>query len=32
MEQWVQTRQLISKTKSDWDSEREMLLQTKALL
>jgi hypothetical protein len=31
MEQWVQTRQLISKTKSDWDSEREMLLQTKAL-
>lgn len=31
MEQWVQTRQLISRTKSDWDSEKEMLLQTKAL-
>ncbi|MCC7376583.1 MAG: DUF3450 family protein [Verrucomicrobiales bacterium] len=31
IEQWVQTRQLISRTRSDWDSEKEMLLQTKAL-
>jgi hypothetical protein len=29
--QWVQTRQLISKTRSDWDSDQEMLLQTKTL-
>ncbi len=31
VEQWVQTRQLISKTQSDWESEKEILLQTKAL-
>lgn len=31
VEQWVQTRQLISKTKADWDTEREVLLQTRAL-
>lgn len=31
IEQWVQTRQLISRTRSDWDSEKEMLLQSKAL-
>jgi septal ring factor EnvC (AmiA/AmiB activator) len=31
IEQWVQTRQLVSRTKSDWESEKEMLLQTKAL-
>ncbi|MBL9136015.1 MAG: DUF3450 family protein [Verrucomicrobiales bacterium] len=31
IEQWVQTKQLISRTKSDWDAEKEMLLQTKAL-
>lgn len=29
--QWVQTRQLISKTRTDWESDREMLGQTKAL-
>lgn len=31
VEQWVQTRQLISRTRSDWESEKEMLVQTKAL-
>ena len=31
VEQWVQTRQLISRTRADWDSEKEMLLQSKAL-
>lgn len=31
VEQWVQTRQLISRTRSDWESEKEILLQTKAL-
>lgn len=31
MEQWVQTEQLISRTQSDWEGEREMLRQTKAL-
>ncbi len=29
--QWVQTRQLISKTRTDWEADREMLGQTKAL-
>lgn len=29
--QWVQTRQLISKTRTDWESDKEMLGQTKAL-
>jgi len=28
LEQWVQTRQLISKTKGDWQSDRETLEQT----
>lgn len=31
VEQWVQARQLISRTRSDWDAEKEMLLQSKAL-
>lgn len=31
LEQWVQTRQLISKTRSDWDADKEMLAQTTAL-
>ncbi len=31
VEQWVQTRQLISRTKADWESEKDLLLQTKAL-
>jgi hypothetical protein len=31
VEQWVQTRQLISRTRSDWEAEREMLHQTRAL-
>ena len=31
IEQWVQTRQLVSRTKSDWEAEKEILLQTKAL-
>lgn len=31
IEQWVQTRQLISRTRSDWESEKEMLVQSKAL-
>ncbi len=29
--QWVQTQQLISRTQSDWERDREMLEQTKAL-
>ena len=32
VEQWVQTRQLISRTRADWDAEREILQQTKVLL
>lgn len=31
LEQWVQTRQLISRTRSDWESEKEILQQSKAL-
>lgn len=31
LEQWVQTRQLISKTRSDWDADKETLAQTTAL-
>ncbi len=31
LEQWVQTRQLISKTRSDWESDKETLSQTVAL-
>ena len=31
VEQWVQTRQLISRTQADWEAEKEMLVQTKAL-
>lgn len=31
IEQWVQTKQLISRTKSDWDAEKELLGQSKAL-
>jgi DNA gyrase/topoisomerase IV subunit A len=31
LEQWVQTRQLISKTRSDWDADKETLGQTVAL-
>jgi chromosome segregation ATPase len=31
VEQWVQTRQLISRTRTDWESEKDLLLQTKAL-
>ncbi|MBN9693792.1 MAG: DUF3450 family protein [Verrucomicrobia bacterium] len=29
--QWVQTQQLISRTRADWESDREMLQQSKAL-
>jgi len=29
--QWVQTQQLISRTKADWDADKEMLGQSKAL-
>jgi len=32
MEQWVETRQILSKEKSDWDAEREMLGATRELL
>ncbi len=32
LEKWVETRQLISKTKSDWQSDKEMLEQTAQLL
>lgn len=31
LEQWVQTRQLISKTRSDWQSDKESIEQTIAL-
>src|SRR5262245_14500975 len=31
VEQWVQAQQVISKTKADWQAEKELLLQTKAL-
>lgn len=31
LEQWVQTRQLISKTRSDWDADKETIAQTTAL-
>jgi septal ring factor EnvC (AmiA/AmiB activator) len=31
LEQWVQTRQLISKTKTDWQADKETLEQTVAL-
>lgn len=31
LEQWVQTRQLISKTRSDWQADQETLEQTVAL-
>lgn len=31
IEQWVQTRQVISRTRADWESEKETLLQSKAL-
>lgn len=32
LEKWVETRQLISKTRGDWQSDKEMLEQTIALL
>ena len=32
LEKWVETRQLISKTRSDWQSDKEMLEQTAQLL
>lgn len=32
LEQWIQTRQLISKTKAEWAAEREMLQQSLAML
>jgi hypothetical protein len=32
LEKWVETRQLISRTKSDWQSDKEMLEQTCQLL
>ena len=31
LEKWVETRQLISKTKADWQSDKELLEQTKNL-
>lgn len=31
LEQWVQTRQLISKTRSDWEADKETIAQTSAL-
>lgn len=31
IEQWVQTRQLVSRTRSDWEAEKEILGQSKAL-
>jgi len=31
LQQWVQTRQLISRTQAEWESERELLGQTQAL-
>lgn len=30
--QWVQTQQLISRTRAEWESDKEMLQQTQALL
>ena len=32
VEKWVEARQLLSRTRTDWEAEREMLQQTKALL
>ena len=32
LQKWVETRQLISKTKGDWQSDKEMLQQTAELL
>lgn len=32
LEKWVETRQLVSKTRSDWQADKEMLEQTVALL
>jgi len=32
LEQWVRTRQTISKVRSDWQAEREMLEQTRLML
>jgi len=32
LEKWVETRQLVSKTQSDWQSDKEMLEQTRELL
>lgn len=31
IEQWVETRQLVSRTRSDWDAEKEILNQSKVL-
>ncbi len=31
LEQWVETRQLVSRTRADWEAEKEILTQTKAL-
>jgi septal ring factor EnvC (AmiA/AmiB activator) len=31
LEQWVQTKQLVSKTRSDWEADKESLAQTIAL-
>ncbi|MBX3734466.1 MAG: DUF3450 family protein [Verrucomicrobiae bacterium] len=31
LSQWVQTQQLISRTRTEWDSDREMLEQSRAL-
>lgn len=31
LEQWVQTKQLVSKTRSDWEADKESLAQTVAL-
>jgi len=32
LEKWVETRQLVSRTRSDWQADREMIEQTIALL
>ena len=32
LEEWVKTRQLISKTRSDWQADKEMMQQTMVLL
>lgn len=32
VEKWVEARQQLSRTRSDWEAEREMLQQTRALL